>query len=133
MPPSSGRDPELNQATRRMLEATIEWGIPPRRANKGVIMEPTRLLEIRDRQTLTIPDAQLAVVRGPDTGSRAPVGLEQMVVGSAPTAHLRLQDPTVSRHHFVLRTTPDGYVITDLGSTNGTRLERRRIQSAYLS
>src|SRR5947209_11103722 len=95
--------------------------------------EPTRLLEIRDRQTLTIPDARLVVARGPNQGSRAPVGLEQMVVGSAPTAHLRLQDPAVSRHHFVLRTTPDGYVITDLGSTNGTRLERRRIQSAYVA
>jgi DNA-binding NtrC family response regulator len=96
-------------------------------------MDSTRLLEIRDHQTLTIPNAHLVVARGPDTGSRAPVGLEQMVVGSAPTAHLRLTDPAVSRHHFVLRTTPDGYVITDLGSTNGTRLDRRRIQSAYLA
>src|SRR5262249_57564655 len=97
-----------------------------------VMRESTRLLEICDRQTLTIPDAHLVVVRGPDHGSRAPVGLEQMVVGSAPTAHLRLSDPAVSRHHFLLMTTPDGYVITDLGSTNGTRLDRRRIQSAYL-
>src|SRR6185369_12471016 len=98
-----------------------------------VMIEPTRLLEIRDRQTLTIPDAHLVVVRGPDAGRWAPVGMEQMVVGSAPTTQLKLQDPTVSRHHFVLRTTPDGYLITDLGSTNGTRLDRRRIQSAYLT
>jgi len=97
------------------------------------MIEPTRLLEIRDRQTLTIPDAHLVVVRGPDAGRWAPVGMEQMVVGSAPTTQLKLQDPTVSRHHFVLRTTPDGYLITDLGSTNGTRLDRRRIQSAYLT
>jgi len=96
-------------------------------------MPTTRLLDVRDRQTLTIPGARLVVVRGPDKGSTAPVELEEMVVGSAPTAHLVLHDPTVSRHHFVLKTTPDGYVVTDLGSTNGTRLDRRRSQSAFVA
>jgi DNA-binding NtrC family response regulator len=94
---------------------------------------PTRLLELRDRQTLTIPGARLVVVRGPDKGSTAPVELEEMVVGSAPTADLVIHDPTVSRHHFVLKTTPDGYLLTDLRSTNGTHLDRRRVQSAWLA
>jgi pSer/pThr/pTyr-binding forkhead associated (FHA) protein len=33
-----------------------------------------------------------------------------------------LSDPTVSRNHARLNMGPDGWILTDLGSTNGTRI-----------
>lgn len=38
-----------------------------------------------------------------------------------------LLDPLVSRHHAVIRWTPAGYQIEDLGSANGTHVQGRRI------
>ncbi len=38
-----------------------------------------------------------------------------------------LLDPLVSRHHAVIRWTPGGYEIEDLGSANGTHVQGRRI------
>lgn len=45
---------------------------------------------------------------------------------------LRLADPSVSRHHAVLRKTPEGYEVQDLGSSNGVLLNGSRIQAARL-
>ena len=47
---------------------------------------------------------------------------EGVVVGTGRDVDLRLEDPTVSRRHCRLRAGPDGPLIEDLGSTNGTRV-----------
>jgi transcriptional regulator with GAF, ATPase, and Fis domain len=73
------------------------------------------------------------VLRGPDRGHALRIDREEVVVGTAASVHLRLTDPTVSRHHATLRMTEHGILVTDLDSTNGTRVERRRIQAAYVS
>ena len=41
-------------------------------------------------------------------------------VGSKDGNSLRLQNETVSRYHFEIEPTPLGFVLRDLGSTNGT-------------
>jgi DNA-binding NtrC family response regulator len=56
----------------------------------------------------------------------------EVSVGSAPSNTLVLTDPTVSRHHFVLQIGPDGVVVRDLDSTNGTAVAGYRVGSAYL-
>lgn len=91
----------------------------------------TRPLKANDPRTLTLAGGRLVVRRGPDRGRAVRLEQEETVVGSGPSATLRLTDPTVSRSHFALRVTPDGYLITDLESTNGTFLDSRRIVSAY--
>jgi uncharacterized RDD family membrane protein YckC len=45
---------------------------------------------------------------------------------------LRLSDPSVSRHHAVIRQGPDGYAIEDLQSSNGVLLNGARVPSAPL-
>jgi transcriptional regulator with GAF, ATPase, and Fis domain len=94
--------------------------------------ERTVLLEDKGRQALTMPGARLVVLRGPDKGRAYHLASEETVVGTGSTAQLTLSDDTVSRNHFVLRVTTKGYLVEDLGSTNGTLLDGRRIQSAYL-
>ncbi|MCC7537937.1 MAG: sigma 54-interacting transcriptional regulator, partial [Deltaproteobacteria bacterium] len=45
---------------------------------------------------------------------------------------LRLSDPTVSRAHFEIRDDRDGYVLTDLRSTNGTIVDGVRAREVVL-
>jgi pSer/pThr/pTyr-binding forkhead associated (FHA) protein len=74
----------------------------------------------------------LRVIDGPDKGrERASSGAE-LSVGSAASNDLVLSDPTVSRHHFVLQVGPDGVVLRDLDSTNGTTLAGYRVGLAYV-
>jgi hypothetical protein len=43
-------------------------------------------------------------------------------LGRAPGSDLRLTHASVSRNHARLNAGPDGWILTDLGSTNGTRV-----------
>lgn len=43
---------------------------------------------------------------------------------------LRLADPSISRHHAVLRRTAQGYEVEDLGSSNGVLVNGEKVQSA---
>jgi transcriptional regulator with GAF, ATPase, and Fis domain len=92
----------------------------------------TRLLEITSDKTLSMQGARLTVVRGPDKGARVRLEAEETVVGTSASAQLVLTDPTISRLHLSLQVLPDGYLVNDLGSTNGTRLAGRRIRVAYI-
>jgi len=47
---------------------------------------------------------------------------EGIVLGSGKDSDLLIGDPTVSRRHCRLRAGPDGPLLEDLGSTNGTRI-----------
>jgi RsiW-degrading membrane proteinase PrsW (M82 family) len=51
-----------------------------------------------------------------------------MQIGRMEGNDVVLSDPLVSRHHAVIRWTPSGYEIEDLGSANGTIIDGQRIQ-----
>jgi len=74
----------------------------------------------------------LKVVDGPDRGRERASSGPELSVGSAASNDLVLTDPTVSRHHFVLQVGPDGVILRDLDSTNGTTLAGYRVGSAHL-
>jgi hypothetical protein len=54
---------------------------------------------------------------------------EQTTIGRSPDNDIFLDDVTVSRKHAVLLAQSGDYVIEDLGSLNGTYVNRRRIDS----
>jgi hypothetical protein len=56
----------------------------------------------------------------------------ETVIGRGAEADLRLADPGVSRRHASLRRDDDRVVLTDLGSTNGTHVNGRRIDEVVL-
>ena len=57
---------------------------------------------------------------------------ERMTIGRSPEAEVFLDDVTVSRNHALLVSRRDGLYIDDLGSLNGTYVNRRRIESHRL-
>jgi pSer/pThr/pTyr-binding forkhead associated (FHA) protein len=58
---------------------------------------------------------------------------EKTTVGRSPDCDIFLDDVTVSRRHAVISDQGGKFVIEDLGSLNGTFLNRHRIEQAPLS
>ena len=63
------------------------------------------------------------------------LGQEEIVIGRNPTTHITLLDEGISREHALVLFDEDapGYVIEDLASTNGTKLNGRRVRSSALA
>lgn len=57
------------------------------------------------------------------------IGLTERVltIGRLPESNITLQDSNASRHHAEIRPSGDGYVVADLGSTNGTLVNGVRV------
>jgi pSer/pThr/pTyr-binding forkhead associated (FHA) protein len=65
-------------------------------------------------------------------GESFPVDGERMSIGRRPDAEVFLDDVTVSRDHALLIRRGDGWHLDDLGSLNGTYVNRQRIESQRL-
>ena len=66
-------------------------------------------------------------------GETFAVDRDRMGIGRNPEAEVFLDDVTVSRNHAMLVRRPDGVYVDDLGSLNGTYVNRRRIESHKLA
>ena len=74
--------------------------------------------------------AQVSVVSGPDAGRRFTLTPGTHQVGRGEDCSLQIADDQVSRRQAELTLLPDGAVrLTDLGSTNGTQVDGRRVSS----
>lgn len=70
----------------------------------------------------------LAVRSGGPTGAIFALDHETVTIGREPSADVFLDDVTVSRNHAVITIAPSGPSLRDLGSLNGTYVNRRRIE-----
>jgi pSer/pThr/pTyr-binding forkhead associated (FHA) protein len=76
--------------------------------------------------------AMLVVRRGPNAGSRFLLDKEVTTAGRHPESDIFLDDITVSRRHAEIRRTPNGFSVYDVGSLNGTYLNRERVEDGEL-
>ena len=90
-------------------------------------------LEALDPEEVASAEATLVIRSGGGrSGETFLVSGDQMTIGRSPDAEVFLDDVTVSRNHALLVRRRDGVYIDDLGSLNGTYVNRRRIESHKL-
>nr|WP_228447558.1 FHA domain-containing protein [Streptomyces paludis] len=133
--------------------APLRGGVPPERASEQTSTISISGLEAYDSEvtgqtslpSLT-PEAQaavdalpagsalLVVRRGPNSGSRFLLDGELTTAGRHPESDIFLDDVTVSRRHVDFRRGADGrFTVSDVGSLNGTYVNRERIDSVLLA
>jgi hypothetical protein len=74
--------------------------------------------------------AHRAVLAG--DGRRTVIESDPFTIGRSRDCDLVIDDPNISRHHAELRSVGDGWRIADLGSTNGIKINRRRVDEGLL-
>ncbi len=85
--------------------------------------EARRLEPVDDRrQALLVGEGRRNVLSG-----------SRVVIGRSRDADIVLQDPNISRRHAELRRDEQGWQIVDLGSTNGIKVNGRRVDHQPLS
>ena len=77
--------------------------------------------------------ALLVVQRGPGAGSRFLLDTDAVDAGRHPDSEIFLDDVTVSRRHAEFRRGAGGYSVADVGSLNGTYVNRDRIDKVQLN
>ncbi|OEU89517.1 FHA domain-containing protein [Streptomyces oceani] len=81
-------------------------------------------------EALPMGSALLVVRRGPNSGSRFLLDKELTTAGRHPEGDIFLDDVTVSRRHVEFRRGGDGgFSVSDVGSLNGTYVNRERIET----
>jgi pSer/pThr/pTyr-binding forkhead associated (FHA) protein len=73
--------------------------------------------------------AFLYVERGPGAGQLLEVKQGSVVVGRASVSDLRLQHPSISRRHTQIKRVGEQFFVKDLGSQNGTFVNKQRIET----
>lgn len=99
---------------------------------EAVLAEQRRPAELAGRRSAPAPAQG---VRGPDAGqayltigaSRHPIGPHGAVIGRSPDADIVLSSTDVSRRHAEVLPDAAGWLLVDLGSTNGVRLNARTV------
>jgi pSer/pThr/pTyr-binding forkhead associated (FHA) protein len=77
--------------------------------------------------------ALLAVRRGPNAGARFLLDHDVTTSGRHPDSDIFLDDVTVSRRHAEFHRDSGVFTVRDVGSLNGTYVNRERVESATLS
>lgn len=76
--------------------------------------------------------AVMIVKRGPNAGSKYFLDSDSTHVGRHPESDIFLDDITVSRRHAEIRRVRSGFSLHDVGSLNGTYVNRERVENADL-
>ena len=94
--------------------------------------DPTLVYTDVDSGALKIRRWVVRVLNGPQSGTSITLERGSLLVGSAASNDLVLDDPCVSRAHLEVRLLERGLQVRDLGSSNGTFQQDTRIKESVL-
>jgi hypothetical protein len=95
-----------------------------------MVYSPDRAARVLDEPARARRGAARAVLAG--EGRRTVVDGGPFTIGRSRDCDLTVDDPNVSRRHAELRSDGETWTIADLGSTNGIKVNRRRVDEARL-
>src|SRR3954470_18488932 len=127
----SFRPPAAEQAEERPLNAADAAALAPPPAERAE-ERPLNAADAAAVDALPAGSALLVVQRGPSAGSRFLLDTDVVSAGRHPDSEIFLDDVTVSRRHAEFRRTAEGYAVADVGSLNGTYVNRDRIDEVAL-
>ena len=111
--------------------ATIQIGVPGEKTETSDRqLDPVDAAAV---DALPAGHALLVVQRGPGSGSRFLLDTDLVKAGRHPDSEIFLDDVTVSRRHAEFTRDGDSYSVADVGSLNGTYVNRDRIDHVRLS
>ena len=110
---------------------TVEFVVEPR-LKKGEFRCDAELVEGEDR-VQPAPAGGASLVVGEGEGRRTVRLGTVATIGRLPECEVSIADPGASRRHAQIREQSGVYTLTDLGSTNGTRLNGQTVQSRELA
>ncbi|HQZ30581.1 MAG TPA: FHA domain-containing protein [Arenimonas sp.] len=84
------------------------------------------------RVRMAVPKFVLRGVSGAVFGKVFPVA-GPVVIGRAPECDISVHAEEISRRHALVKPTPEGLSVEDLGSSNGTYINARRVQQGFLN
>lgn len=101
-----------------------------------VVAEPRTYKRNRKQRSAAVtpvmhsgPPRQLVVIAGHLSGTRIPLTSEPILIGRADDSTLILDDDYASTRHARLTLQGNSFWLEDLGSTNGTYLDRTRVST----
>lgn len=74
----------------------------------------------------------LVVKRGPNVGSKFFIDSDSIEIGRHPDSDIFLDDITVSRRHAAIKRSGTTFSLQDVGSLNGTYVNRERVEEGQL-
>ena len=89
--------------------------------------------EQRAVEALPTGSALLVVAKGPNAGARFLLDSARTTAGRHPGSDIFLDDVTVSRKHAEFLREGDGFRVRDIGSLNGTYVNRERVDDVLLA
>ena len=95
-------------------------------------MTQPRTAHVGDPRVLELPRCALVILSGDDRGREKIIEGDLFRIGKSKGNDLVLPDETVSRAHCEIVRDERGYLLRDLGSTNGTLLDGAEIKEAWL-
>jgi hypothetical protein len=116
------------------LSAVREKAPPAEPATATYRIDETGELVPVDVGDVVADEGAALVIRagGGRVGESFPLNADRMTIGRRPDSDIFLDDVTVSRDHALLVRRSGDYYLDDLGSLNGTYVNRHRIESHRL-
>jgi pSer/pThr/pTyr-binding forkhead associated (FHA) protein/tetratricopeptide (TPR) repeat protein len=129
------KEPAEEAGVRRAIEEMQRSILVPYVTEEGdqqaSYMDPPTLAVPHDSPALALllqeSDAPGMALNGPF--GRVILGSTAVTIGRRPGNQVVVKDPRVSSYHVEIRSSGQGYVLTDLGSTNGTFVNENRVVS----
>ncbi len=128
--PRTGAMPARADETIRQSAAEFDATIREAPDDSRLLLSPDAKLSYHDVVKPTV--GQLTIVAGQPTGAMFPLTNPEYLVGRHRDNSIQLADAGVSSYHARIYRGPDGYIVEDLKSRNGTWLNGNRVFHAVL-